>query len=37
MRDRTLLTLDEAAITAEARELAPKVWERYQNYVGMYK
>jgi putative selenium metabolism protein SsnA len=29
MRDRQLLTLDEAAITAEARALAPQVWERY--------
>lgn len=30
MRDRELLTLDEEAITAHARELAPGVWERYQ-------
>ena len=30
MRDRELLTLDEEAITAHARELAPAVWERYQ-------
>ena len=29
MRDRQLLTLDEAAIAAEALELAPAVWERY--------
>ena len=29
MRDRQLLTLDEAAIAAEAIELAPAVWERY--------
>ncbi|RMF79462.1 MAG: putative aminohydrolase SsnA [Chloroflexi bacterium] len=29
MRDRQLITLDEAAIAAEARALAPKVWERY--------
>ena len=29
MRDRQLLTLDEEAITARARELAPGVWERY--------
>jgi len=36
MKDRTLLTLDEAAISAEARALAPKVWERYQTYVGSY-
>jgi len=36
MRDRVLRTLDEAAITAEARELAPEVWERYQKHVGTY-
>jgi len=36
MRDRQLLTLDEVAIAAEARELAPKVWERYKSYVGKY-
>ena len=29
MRDRHLLTLDEAAIASEARALAPLVWERY--------
>ena len=29
MRDRQLLTLDESEIAAEARALAPKVWERY--------
>jgi hypothetical protein len=29
MRDRQLVTLDEAEIAAEARALAPKVWERY--------
>ncbi len=29
MRDRQLLTLDEAEITARSRELAAKVWERY--------
>jgi cytosine/adenosine deaminase-related metal-dependent hydrolase len=28
MRDRQLLTLDEAAITARSRELATKVWRR---------
>lgn len=33
MRDRQLLTLDEEAITAHARELAPAVWERYQAYA----
>ena len=36
MKDRELLTLDEDAITAEARELAPRVWDRYQKYVGRY-
>ncbi len=29
MRDRKLLTLDEAEITARARRLAPDVWRRY--------
>jgi len=29
MRDRQLLTLDEEAITARARQLAAGVWERY--------
>ncbi len=33
MRDRKLLTLDEAAITARSRELAPAIWERYQQYT----
>ncbi len=33
MRDRQLLTLEEAEITARARELAPDVWERYQQFV----
>lgn len=31
MRDRELLTMDEEAITAHALELAPGVWERYQD------
>lgn len=30
MRDRALLTLDEAAITARSRELALAAWERYR-------
>ncbi len=30
MRDRELQTLDEEAITARARELAPGVWARYE-------
>jgi putative selenium metabolism protein SsnA len=29
MRDRTLLTLDEATITARSREVATETWERY--------
>jgi cytosine/adenosine deaminase-related metal-dependent hydrolase len=29
MRDRQLLTLDEGAIAARARELSAEVWERY--------
>ncbi len=33
MRDRELLTLDEAEITARSRELAPKTWDRYQSFV----
>ncbi|GAB4581393.1 MAG: putative aminohydrolase SsnA [Anaerolineales bacterium] len=34
MHERKLLTLDEAAIAAEARELAPKVWGRYERFAG---
>jgi hypothetical protein len=33
MRDRELLTLDEEQITANARSLAPKVWQRYEGFV----
>jgi putative selenium metabolism protein SsnA len=33
MRDRQLLTMDEAEIAARARELAPQVWERYNSFV----
>lgn len=33
MRDRHLLTLDEASITARAREIVPGVWERYNALV----
>jgi putative selenium metabolism protein SsnA len=29
MRDRQLLTMDEEAVAAHARQLAPGVWERY--------
>jgi len=34
MLDGVLLTLDEKEITARARELAPKVWARYQKYAA---
>jgi cytosine/adenosine deaminase-related metal-dependent hydrolase len=34
MKDRELLTLDEKEISARARELAPKVWDRYQQEVA---
>jgi hypothetical protein len=30
MKDRVLLTLDEAAIAAHAMELAPAIWQRVQ-------
>ena len=30
MRDRELLTLDEAEITARSRELAAQVWQRFE-------
>lgn len=33
MRDRTLLTLDEAAIAEAARAIAPAVWERYDHHA----
>jgi len=36
MKDRQLLTLDEGKIAAEAQELAPKIWERYEGFVGRY-
>jgi putative selenium metabolism protein SsnA len=34
MRDRTLLTLDEEAITARSRELAAQTWSRIQQAAG---
>jgi putative selenium metabolism protein SsnA len=34
MKDRELLTLDEKEISAKAREIAPKVWDRYQKEVA---
>lgn len=33
MRDRQLLTLDEAAIAQAACEYAPQVWDRYQHFA----
>jgi putative selenium metabolism protein SsnA len=33
MRERQLLTLDEAAIAAAALDYAPKVWERYAQFA----
>nr|MBN1229249.1 putative aminohydrolase SsnA [Anaerolineae bacterium] len=33
MRDRRLLTLDEAAITEKSREIVPAIWERYRQFV----
>jgi putative selenium metabolism protein SsnA len=33
MEDRKLTTLDEEAITAQARSLVPEVWERYTSFV----
>ncbi len=34
MRDRQLATLDEEDIAARSREIAPKVWDRYQIEVA---
>lgn len=34
MKDRKLFTLDEEEIGAKAREIAPKVWNRYQKEVA---
>jgi len=36
MKDKELLTLDEEKIAAEARNLAPEIWKRYEGYVGKY-
>jgi putative selenium metabolism protein SsnA len=33
MQDRKILTLDEEALTARARELAPSVWRRYEEFA----
>ena len=35
MQDRELLFLDEGDIAAEARELAPEVWQRYEDLVSI--
>ncbi|HMZ08688.1 MAG TPA: hydrolase, partial [Anaerolineales bacterium] len=34
MKDRELLTLDEAEITARAREIAPRIWSKYEEEVA---
>jgi putative selenium metabolism protein SsnA len=33
MHERRLLTLDEAAVAAQARELSPSVWRRYEEFA----
>lgn len=33
MKDRVLLTIDEEKITHEAIKLAPKIWERFDQFV----
>jgi putative selenium metabolism protein SsnA len=33
MRDRQLLTLDEEKITANAREMAPQIWKKFQEQI----
>ena len=34
MKDRKLLTLDEAEIAERAREIAPRIWKRYEEEVA---
>ena len=34
MKDRKLLTLDEAEIAARAREVAPRIWKKYEEEVS---
>ena len=34
MKDRELLTLDEAEIAARAREIAPRIWKKYEEEVA---
>jgi cytosine/adenosine deaminase-related metal-dependent hydrolase len=36
MKDKTLLTLDEEKIAAEAQAIAPEIWKRYESFVGRY-
>jgi len=33
MKNHQLLTMDEDAITARARQVAPQIWERYRSFV----
>ncbi|MBI5354160.1 MAG: putative aminohydrolase SsnA [Chloroflexi bacterium] len=34
MKDRVLLTLDEEEISARAKEIAPRIWKRYEEEVA---
>ena len=34
MKDRVLLTLDESEIAARAREIAPRIWKKYEEEVA---
>ncbi len=34
MKDRKLLTLDEAEIAAHAREISPRIWKKYEEEVA---
>lgn len=34
MKDRELLTLNEEEIAARAREIAPRIWKRYEEEVS---
>jgi len=34
MKDREILTLDEKELAAKAREVAPRIWDRYQEEVA---
>jgi hypothetical protein len=34
MKDRELLTLNEAEIAARAREIAPRIWKKYEEEVS---